>query len=113
MQLDRVRVVPGQIRSALPWNIPNRWRSPYRDRRELRRRRKHTFPVCMTEGRGAYRFAIARGRPSGQAVFRLQCRHVATLIENVAAIGNAVSEDERWSITLDPVMDRNAFVVDA
>ena len=45
-----------------------------------------------------------------EAVFRLQCRNVAWLVPNLAAIAKAVLEDERWSIALDPVVDRNAFV---
>src|SRR5215831_16331488 len=48
-----------------------------------------------------------------EAVFRLQCRNEASLVPSLAAIGKAVLEDERWSIALDPVVDRNAFVVDA
>jgi hypothetical protein len=62
---------------------------------------------------GLIALPVAASVDQDEAVFRLQCRNVAPLIKNVAAIGNAVSEDERWSITLDPVVDRNAFVIDA
>ena len=48
-----------------------------------------------------------------EAVFGLQGRNEAVVIPKIAANAKAVLEDERWSIALDPVVDRNAFVVDA
>ena len=59
---------------------------------------------------GLVALPVAASVDQDEAVFRLQCRNVAPLIPNVAAIGNAVSEDERWSIAFDPVVDRIALL---
>jgi hypothetical protein len=62
---------------------------------------------------GLIALPVAASVDQDEAVFRLQCRNDASLIPNLAAIAKAVLEDERWSIALDPVVDRNAFVGDA
>jgi hypothetical protein len=67
----------------------------------------------MMEDRGLVALPMAASIDQDEAVLRLQCRNVASLVPSLAAIGKAVLKDERWSITLDPVVDRNAFVVDA
>jgi hypothetical protein len=56
---------------------------------------------------------VAANVDQDEAVFRLQCGDVAILIPPLAAIAKAVLEDERWSIALDPVVDRDALVINA
>ena len=58
---------------------------------------------------GLVALPVAASVDQDKAVFRLQCRNVASLIPNVAAVGKAMSEDERWPIAFDPVVDRNAL----
>jgi hypothetical protein len=77
-------------------------------------RRMQTFPAYRMKDRGACRFARGRERRLGRGGNSISMpQRSPAHKKNVAAIGNAVSEDERWSTTFDPVVDRNAFVEDA
>jgi hypothetical protein len=56
---------------------------------------------------------VAANVDQDDAVIRLQCRNEASLVPSFAAVAEAVLKDERWSITLDPIVDRNALVINA